>query len=183
MVVRAARSHLVPSRTQQLSSPAPMVLRGSPRGRVGHRQQTRSSFSTQHISHPHPTSARQASPPWRAFGVQLLPATLRFALGCVPLAGRRLRLPSWEEVHATLRSRTTMLDRPLPVATLCPRVGPGRPDGRQALCLRGAAGLHAPAAHDASARRDVAPAGRRADRAGRLRRRAARASSRLRSGR
>ena len=40
LVIFAARVHLVTSRTQQLSSPAPMVLGGQPPGRVGHCQET-----------------------------------------------------------------------------------------------------------------------------------------------
>ncbi len=38
LVIVAAGVHPVPSRTRQLSPPAPMVLEGRPSGRVGHRQ-------------------------------------------------------------------------------------------------------------------------------------------------
>src|SRR4030066_879472 len=37
-VAMAERKHPFPSRTRKLSSPAPMVLRGYPRGRVGRRR-------------------------------------------------------------------------------------------------------------------------------------------------
>ena len=38
LVIGAAGTHPAPSRTRQLSPPAPMVLEGQPSGRVGHRQ-------------------------------------------------------------------------------------------------------------------------------------------------
>ncbi len=40
LVIVAVGVHPVPSRTRQLSPPAPMVLGGQPLGRVGHRQGT-----------------------------------------------------------------------------------------------------------------------------------------------
>ncbi len=46
LVIRAARTHPVPSRTRSLSSPAPMILPGRPGGKVGHRQQAVCAFST-----------------------------------------------------------------------------------------------------------------------------------------
>lgn len=45
LVILAAGVHPVPSRTRQLSPPAPMVLEGRPSGRVGHRQKDFFYFS------------------------------------------------------------------------------------------------------------------------------------------
>src|SRR6185312_16930965 len=45
----AKGKHPVPFRTRKLSSSAPMVLRGRPRGRAGHRRNTHSERGSTHI--------------------------------------------------------------------------------------------------------------------------------------
>jgi hypothetical protein len=52
LVVIVLRKHLIPFRTQQLSSKTPMVLRGQPRGRVGRRQVYESLVTLLRGSHP-----------------------------------------------------------------------------------------------------------------------------------
>ena len=123
----AKGKHPVPFRTRKLSSSAPMVLRGRPRGRAGHRRNTIQRGLTQ----------IRVSPLF--FCAPLLVREIAACIACLP--GTRSGRPSfclaclfsgWRDRGRTVRPRTVVAHRP----------GPERPrsDRRRPRSLRRQAG-------------------------------------------
>ena len=77
LVVIVLRKHLIPFRTQQLSSKTPMVLRGQLRGRVGRRQVYEGLVTLLRGLHPfRPPSFRRGDRPSHAWEASLSPSWL-----------------------------------------------------------------------------------------------------------